>query len=188
MLGISNSTHSSDAQAAATKDFNQVSHSVDQQFFAAVAQVLPPEQALAQFANFVAHDQVNVNIVAKQVADMLAAGTATAAQVLAAFAPLDTTHQLAMITDILLQHEANAQALTSQFANLVLLSWGVAQTSPVYTQMHEALALVVPDFVGLARGTSTATQVMNDIKGWLKRPQNRQSRQQSGGFVVGLLG
>jgi hypothetical protein len=165
MLGLSNSTHNADVQAAATKDFNQVSHTVDQQFFASVAQVLPPEQALAQFANFVAHDQVNVNVVAKQVADMLAAGTVTAAQVLAAFAPLDTTHQLAVMTDILLQHEANSQALTSQFANLVLLSWGVAQTSPVYNQMHEALALVVPDFVGLARGTSTATQVMNDIRG-----------------------
>jgi hypothetical protein len=31
--------------------------------------------------------------------------------------------------------------------------------------MHDALMQVVPDFVGLARGTTTATQAINDVKG-----------------------
>src|SRR5207249_3941674 len=92
-------------------------------------------------------------------------GTLTAQQVIAALAPLDTGHQLTIITDILAHAEVNSSVLTSQLATLVLLTWGVAPTSSVYASLHEALAQVVPDFVGLARGTVTATQAINDIKG-----------------------
>src|SRR5207253_2976654 len=79
--------------------------------------------------------------------------------------PLDNTHPLSVITDSLAHGETNDAVLTSQFATLVLLTWGVAPTSQVYANMHDALMQVVPDFVGLARGTTTATQAINDVKG-----------------------
>ncbi len=165
LLGLTNTTHNSEAQATVNTDLKLNSSGVDAQFLINVAQVMGPQQALTQFVTIVQNGWANTALVGKQIADMLASGSITAAQVTAALAPLDANHQLALVTDILANNEAHASALTSQFATLTLIAWGVAPTSQVYTAMHDALQQVVPDFVGLVRGTTTATQAINDIKG-----------------------
>lgn len=165
LLGLSNTTHNAQVLARANDDQVLVSKTVDAQFVANIAQALPPEQALTQFANIVQHGWANTALVAKQIADMVAAGTVTATQVLASFSTLDTNHQLALVTDILALHETGSSAFVSQFATLTLLTWGVAPTSQTYTQLHDAITQAVPDFVGLVRGTTTAQQAMSDLRG-----------------------
>lgn len=164
MLGLNNTTHNTDAQAAADSDLKLVSHGVDAQFIANVVLIMPPQQALTQLVTLVQNGWADTALVAKQLADMVSHGTLTAQQVITAMAPLDTSHQLALMTDIVAHTETNNSVLTSQLATLVLLTWGVAPTSQVYASLHEALAQVVPDFVGLTRGTTTAAQAINDIK------------------------
>src|SRR5262249_1468480 len=125
---------------------------------------MPAQQALTQFVSMVQNGWINPALVAKQLSDMIAAGKLTVDQVITAMAPLDTDHQLMLVTEMLATNEVSSNTLTSQFAALVLLTWGVAQTSQVYTNLHDALMQVVPDFVGLARGTTTASQVINDVR------------------------
>ena len=165
LLGLASTTHNADVQAAADHDLTSVGHRVDAEFLANIAQALPPQQALAQFVNIVQHGWANTTLVASEISDMVAHGTLTAAQVLTAISSLDTDHQLALVTDILTDHQENSSAFVSQFATLTLLSWGVAPTSPEYATLHEAVAETVPEFIGLVRGTTTATQAINDIKG-----------------------
>jgi hypothetical protein len=165
LLGLTNSTHSSSAQAAANSELKAIGDAVDAKFVAAVAQIMPPQQALTQFVALVQNGWAPTVLVAKQISDMVANGSLTVQQVMTAMASLDTEHQLALVTDIIATNEVNSSVLTSQFATLVLLTWGVAPASQVYASMHDALVQVVPDFVGLVRGTTTATQAINDIKG-----------------------
>ena len=165
LLGLASTTHNADVQAAADHDLKSVGQHVDAEFLANIAQVLPPQQALAQFVNIVQHGWANTALVANEISDMVANGSLTAAQVLTAIGSLDTDHQLALVTDILVDHQENSSAFVSQFAILTLLSWGVAPTSPDYATLHEAVIETVPDFIGLVRGTTTATQAINDIKG-----------------------
>jgi hypothetical protein len=107
---------------------------------------------------------VSVGLVGEQLADMVAHGSLTAQQVLDALAPLDANQQLAVVTNILAHNGTTESAFVSSFAALTLLVWGVAPTSQVYTAMHDALTQVVPDFVGLVRGTTSAANAINDIK------------------------
>ena len=132
LLGLNTATHNADAHVMVDRDLKLVSHNIDAQFLVNVAQVLAPQEALTQFVNMIQHHWVSTALVAAQLGDMIAHGTLTAQQVIAAMAPLDNTHQLALITDILAHGETNNAVLTSQFATLVLLTWGVAPTSQVY--------------------------------------------------------
>ncbi|WP_398480637.1 hypothetical protein [Tardiphaga sp.] len=164
LLGLVNATTNASAQAAADADLKLLSSSIDGQLLTAIAQVMAPQQALTQFVTMLQNGWVSVGLVGEQLADMVAHGSLTAQQVLDALAPLDANQQLAVVTNILAHNGTTESAFVSSFAALTLLVWGVAPTSQVYTAMHDALTQVVPDFVGLVRGTTSAANAINDIK------------------------
>lgn len=164
ILGLINSTSDADAKAGASADLKFLASSIDLQFTAAIVQMMGPQQALTQFVTMLQNGWASAGLIGEQLADMVAHGALTAQQVIDALTPLDANQQLAVVTNILAHNGTTESAFVSSFAALTLLAWGVAPTSQVYTAMHDALTQVVPDFVGLARGTTSAATAINDIK------------------------